>query len=220
MNEYPINEIFETIQGEASFTGTPSVFIRLQGCPVGCHWCDTKHTWHMTNKLIPIINMVKKTEDEDTYSKISVEEIMLLLKNYKAKHIVITGGEPSIYDLTKLTTAIINSNRTVQIETAGIKEIKAHKDSFITLSPKLDMAGGTEVYLDNFKRVNEIKFPVGKLADINKLKLKIIPNTSANQTIWLQPISQSKSATKLCIDQAISNGWKISLQTHKYMSIR
>jgi len=58
------------------------------------------------------------------------------------------------------------------------------------------------------------------VADINKLKLKIIPNTSANQTIWLQPISQSKSATKLCIDQAISNGWKISLQTHKYMSIR
>ena len=40
-----INEIFDTIQGEAFYTGTPATFIRLQGCPVGCHWCDTKHTW-------------------------------------------------------------------------------------------------------------------------------------------------------------------------------
>ena len=39
-----INEIFDTIQGEAYFTGTPATFIRLQGCPVGCNWCDTKHT--------------------------------------------------------------------------------------------------------------------------------------------------------------------------------
>ena len=41
-----INEIFDTIQGEAYFTGTPATFIRLQGCPVGCAWCDTKHTWN------------------------------------------------------------------------------------------------------------------------------------------------------------------------------
>ncbi len=40
-----VNEIFETIQGEATYTGTPAVFVRLQGCPVGCPWCDTKHTW-------------------------------------------------------------------------------------------------------------------------------------------------------------------------------
>lgn len=42
---YKINELFETIQGEGSFTGQPSIFIRLQGCPVACSWCDTKHTW-------------------------------------------------------------------------------------------------------------------------------------------------------------------------------
>lgn len=43
--KYPINEIFQTIQGEGVFTGVPAVFIRLQGCPVGCSWCDTKQTW-------------------------------------------------------------------------------------------------------------------------------------------------------------------------------
>ena len=46
---YKINEVFETIQGEASYTGTPSIFLRLQGCPVGCSWCDTKQTWDVDN---------------------------------------------------------------------------------------------------------------------------------------------------------------------------
>ncbi len=43
--QYPINEMFQTLQGEGYFTGVPAIFIRLQGCPVGCAWCDTKHTW-------------------------------------------------------------------------------------------------------------------------------------------------------------------------------
>lgn len=42
---YPINEMFQTLQGEGFYTGVPAIFIRLQGCPVGCSWCDTKHTW-------------------------------------------------------------------------------------------------------------------------------------------------------------------------------
>ena len=43
--QYPINEMFQTLQGEGYFTGVPAIFIRLQGCPVGCAWCDTKHTY-------------------------------------------------------------------------------------------------------------------------------------------------------------------------------
>lgn len=43
--QYPINEIFQTLQGEGVFTGVPAIFVRLQRCPVGCSWCDTKHTW-------------------------------------------------------------------------------------------------------------------------------------------------------------------------------
>ncbi len=44
---YPVNELFETLQGEGSFTGVPAIFVRLQGCPVGCPWCDTRHTWDL-----------------------------------------------------------------------------------------------------------------------------------------------------------------------------
>ena len=46
-----INEMFETIQGEGAHTGIPSIFVRLQGCPVGCPWCDTKHTWVIKPEL-------------------------------------------------------------------------------------------------------------------------------------------------------------------------
>ncbi|WP_367682381.1 hypothetical protein [Buchnera aphidicola] len=59
--KYPINEIFETIQGEGYYIGTPSIFIRFQGCPVGCIWCDTKYTWsHSIKEKISINEMVNK----------------------------------------------------------------------------------------------------------------------------------------------------------------
>lgn len=43
--DYPINQVFQTIQGKGYFTGVAAIFIRLQGCPVRCSWCDNKHTW-------------------------------------------------------------------------------------------------------------------------------------------------------------------------------
>ena len=51
LNTYKINEVFESLQGEGAHTGVPSIFIRLQGCPVGCPWCDTKHTWEIDLNL-------------------------------------------------------------------------------------------------------------------------------------------------------------------------
>jgi 7-carboxy-7-deazaguanine synthase len=215
---YPINEIFETIQGEAAYTGTPSIFIRLQGCPIGCPWCDTKHTWQINeDKLSGIALIQAKDTDSDKYSYATSDAIITLINSYNAKHIVITGGEPCLYDLTELTEAIIKSGRSVQIETSATHEIKCHKDTWVTASPKLNMPGGFELRQDALNRANEIKWPVGKMLDIENLK-QVCSELCIN--IWLQPLSQSPKATKLCIDQAILNGWKISIQTHKYMGIR
>ena len=73
-----VNEIFPTIQGEATWTGTPATFIRLQGCPVGCSWCDTKHTWPegSENKKVSIVAMLEKVDPAPTWAEISAEQIV------------------------------------------------------------------------------------------------------------------------------------------------
>ncbi|MEF1299941.1 4Fe-4S cluster-binding domain-containing protein, partial [Vibrio parahaemolyticus] len=100
--------MFETIQGEGIFTGVPAVFVRLQECPVGCSWCDTKQTWDAEEKdLRPIGDILVKTEDSPTWCTASAEDIVEQYKQqgFNAKHIVITGGEPCIYDLRPLSKA-------------------------------------------------------------------------------------------------------------------
>src|ERR1700757_910647 len=91
----PLNELFETIQGEGSKTGTPSTFVRLQGCDVGCPWCDTKHTWTLEDVL-------GKTGSDTRFAWVSVDELVRQVNLRLAKHVVLTGGEPCQYDLSAL----------------------------------------------------------------------------------------------------------------------
>lgn len=220
MTTYPVNEIFETIQGEAAYTGTPSVFLRLQGCPVGCAWCDTKHTWDvLPSDVIPIATMTNKVEDEPTYSNMTTEDVLRLLNDFKARHIVITGGEPCLYDLTELCDALTLSGYSVQIETSGTHEIKTNDATWVTVSPKIGMKGGYEIVPTAIARANEIKFPIGKQADVDLLQ-NLIAYYKIKVPVWLQPLSQSPKATQLCIDKATAHGWKLSIQTHKFLGIR
>lgn len=218
---YPVNEVFESIQGEATYTGTPSVFIRLQGCPVGCAFCDTKHTWFTEqDKVMSIKPMLQKTEDTDGYAYMHIIDILGMLKNYKARHIVLTGGEPCLYDLTELTDVLVSHGYSVQIETSGTYPIKCNPHTFITVSPKIGMAGQLPVLHGCYLMASEIKFPVGKSADIVKLKEEVLPYTGGNNNIWLQPLSQNKTATALCVKEATDNGWRVSIQTHKFIGVR
>ena len=80
---YPINEIFATLQGEATFTGTPSVFIRFQGCEVGCGWCDTKHTWKLdVANQVSFIQISQKTQDKNNWADTSLDELILQVINF------------------------------------------------------------------------------------------------------------------------------------------
>ena len=217
---YPVNEIFQSIQGEATFTGTPSIFIRLQGCPVGCHWCDTKHTWEIDqNASVHIPIMLEKKEDSNSYSDMTVAELLGVIKSFHAQHIVLTGGEPCLHNLLPLTTTLYEQGYSVQIETSGTHEIKSHASCFITISPKLDMAGGMALLRSCLALADEIKYPVGKLEDVVKLENQVLAHAICSN-IWLQPLSQSKKATDLCIEQATINNWKVSIQTHKFLGVR
>ena len=219
-----INEIFASLQGEATYTGTPSVFIRLQGCNVGCPWCDTKHTWKLdAADKIEFNYLTAKIEDKNSWAQASVEQIIEFIQDNfpQIKHIVITGGEPAMYNLLPLCNALEELGKDIQIETSGTEEFQISKNTWVSLSPKIDMPGGKIVLEECISRANEIKMPIGKMVDIEKLKDFLAVNQVAkNIPIWLQPLSQNLSATKLCIEQALLNNWRLSLQTHKFINIR
>ena len=73
-NESPV---WSTVQGEGVLTGVPSVFVRMQGCSVGCHWCDTKPSWSPTRGV-----------------ELDLAQVLVLARQSHSKHAVITGGEP------------------------------------------------------------------------------------------------------------------------------
>ncbi len=142
---YPVNEVFETLQGEGVFTGVPAIFVRLQGCPVGCPWCDTRQTWDKLEH-----NQVKPADvirTDGSIGRWALHDAKSLLEAFKlqgfnARHIVITGGEPCLYPLTEMTEAFNAAGFRTQIETSGTFEVNCSADTWVTVSPKVGMKGG------------------------------------------------------------------------------
>lgn len=218
-----INEMFETIQGEGAHTGIPSIFVRLQGCPVGCPWCDTKHTWEIKEDLIVSSKeIIEQTEESETYFLSDDKELLTLFEKegYLAKHVVITGGEPCMYDLRGLTLLLHDNGFTTQIETSGTFEIFCDDRTYVTVSPKINMRGGFEVLTSALERANEIKHPIAMQKHIDELDA-LLANVSSleGKQVCLQPISQQPRATELAVKTCIARNWRLSLQTHKYIGI-
>ena len=218
---YPVNEVFVTVQGEAKYTGTPCMFIRLQGCDVGCPWCDTKHTWDAVpeDEIDPSDLIAREAKDDKHWAMMDEHQLLCLVREAKVKHVVLTGGEPCDHDLHALTRVMAQDRITVQIETSGTSEIKMY-DAWVTLSPKIDMPGGLKVRQDAVDRANEIKFPVGKQTDVEKL-LQFLRDYKVHprKKVWLQPLSQNPKATQLCLATCYKHNFNLSVQTHKYIGV-
>ena len=113
----PLMEAFYTLQGEGYHKGSAAYFIRIGGCDVGCHWCDVKESWDpLKHAATPIKEIVKKAIK---YSNT----------------IVITGGEPLMWNMEPLTNALKENKMQIHIETSGAYNITGHWDWFC-LSPK------------------------------------------------------------------------------------
>jgi len=220
---YKINEMFETIQGEGTFTGVPSVFVRLQECPVGCSWCDTKQTWDANPQdEVTLVKVMEKSQDTPSWCSVSAQDIVAEYQRqgYHATNIVITGGEPCIYDLVELTQAFEGIGCQCQLETSGTYPVKVTDKTWVTVSPKVAMKGKLPVLPSALERANEVKHPVGTQKDIDQLdELLASADVSSDTSIALQPISQKPRATQLCIDTCIARNWRLSIQTHKYLDI-
>jgi 7-carboxy-7-deazaguanine synthase len=221
--QYPVNEIFESIQGEGRFTGVPSVFLRLQGCPVGCPWCDTQHTWSVASEdIITVTQLREKNAEAPTHANMSVAGFLDEYKKrgYQAKHIVITGGEPAMHDLLPLTTELLAQGWSVQIETSGTFALMCHKDVFVTVSPKINMPGKFPILPHVMARANEIKHAIAMQKHVDELQALLLDcPVSGDTLIYLQPISQQARATELAVATCIKQNWRLSLQTHKFIGI-
>ncbi|ABF14116.1 7-carboxy-7-deazaguanine synthase QueE [Candidatus Palibaumannia cicadellinicola] len=221
--QYPINSICQTLQGEGYFSGIPAIFIRLQGCMVGCNWCDTKYTWHK-NKIEQGIakDIMLKKANSSVWSNLSEEDILALIvqQSWIAKHVVITGGEPCMYDLLPLTYLLEQYKFSCQIETSGTQSIKCTSNTWVTVSPKINKHYDVQILAQALSRSNEIKHVVSRQRDIKYLdELLLTLKDSKQRVICLQPLSQKKLATKLCIDTCIMRNWRLSMQIHKYLNI-
>ncbi|WP_117235423.1 7-carboxy-7-deazaguanine synthase QueE [Vibrio maerlii] len=220
---YKLNEMFETIQGEGSFTGIPAVFIRLQECPVGCAWCDTQQTWDANpSDETSLDGILSKQGDTPTWCDISAEALVneYQKQGYSARHIVITGGEPCIYDLLPLTKAFESMGCQCQIETSGTSEVRVSEKTWVTVSPKVLMKAKLPILQSAMDRADEIKHPVATEKDIKQLdELLSTTKNVDSKLIALQPISQKPRATQFCIETCIERNWRLSIQTHKYLNI-
>lgn len=141
---YQLNEHFWSLQGEGEHAGRTAVFLRLQGCSIGCPWCDSKLTWYAGG------------------ARRHVDELVALVRDHPpADLLVVTGGEPLIHDLDALLAALHGAfpERETHLETAGVYPFKgARRPHWVTLSPKA--AAGWRVADDVLAAASELKYVV------------------------------------------------------------
>ncbi len=193
----PLMEAFYTLQGEGFYKGSAAYFIRIGGCDVGCHWCDVKESWdaekHPPTDIETIVNEAAKFSDT----------------------IVITGGEPLMWNMEPLTTALKEKGMKIHIETSGAYQITGHWDWFC-LSPKKNKLPLRE----SFSRADELKVIVYNKNDFDFAEEQA-KKVSSNCVLYLQPEwSKRDEMMPLMVDFVLQNPkWKVSLQTHKYLRI-
>lgn len=194
----PLMEAFYTIQGEGYHTGKAAYFIRLGGCDVGCHWCDVKESW-----------------DAELHPLTAADAIVEQAKQYPSKAVVVTGGEPLLYNLDYLTRGLQAAGIKTFIETSGAYPLSGHWD-WICLSPKKFKWPLPDV----IAAAGELKVIVFNKSDFEwaEKHAALVPPSCR---LYLQPEwSREKEMTPLIVEYVKAHPkWEISLQTHKYLNI-
>lgn len=195
---YPLMEHFYTIQGEGFHQGKAAYFLRLAGCDVGCVWCDVKESW-----------------DKSKHPLSTVGEMVELVTSTPADLVVITGGEPFMYDISPLISALQIAGRTVNIETSGAYPISGNPE-WICVSPKKFKAP-----IDStLPLANELKVIIFHKSDFEWAE-KYAAKVSPGCKLYLQPEwEKADQMTPLIIEYVKANPkWEISLQMHKYINV-
>lgn len=218
---YPVNDLYITVQGEGCQTGVPMILLRLQGCDVGCPWCDTKETWHI-DAMTRVAALPLALGANPRWAEMIPEEIVREVRDLPPgpRWVLVTGGEPALHDLRELVAALHDEGFKVALETSGTAAGHLGADfDWICVSPKVGMPGEKSVLSQALEGAHEIKMVVGSERDIQRLD-GLLAGVSLwpGATICLQPVFLSQKATDLCIQVVKVRGWRLSLQTHKFIA--
>jgi organic radical activating enzyme len=194
----PLVEEFFSVQGEGYHTGKAAYFIRLGGCDVGCSWCDSRFSWN-----------------PDLHPMIDTNDIIDHVLKSGTDSVVVTGGEPLMWNLDYLCSELKYNNISSFIETSGAYPLSGQWD-WICLSPKRNMPPLKEIC----SVADELKVIVQNKSDFEwaeKYRLSV----SGSCRLYLQPEwSRFEKIIPEIVAYIKDNPvWRISLQAHKYMHI-
>ena len=198
LDTLPIVETFHSLQGEGYWAGTNAFFIRTGGCGVGCPWCDTKVSWNAKS-----------------HPQRSIADLVAEARATRPRLVIITGGEPSQWDLTPLTIALKNAGLTIHLETSGAYPLRGQFD-WVTLSPKPFKPPHPSIYA----QAQELKIIIAQPQDFNWAAEQ---SAQVGAGVWryLQPEWNQPQAAQSIMDYIQDHPqWRLSLQTHKILSIR
>ena len=154
-----IAEIFVSVQGEGQWVGVPSVFVRVSGCNLRCVWCDTPYaSWFPEGETV------------------SIDEVSQRVTEFDTRHVVLTGGEPMLFEGTQdLAERLVGSGHVVTIETAGtvFRDVPCH---LMSISPKLANSRPTGEWHDRHESVRLDRGPLVKLIESFNFQLKFVVN--------------------------------------------
>lgn len=194
----PVMEHFYTLQGEGYHQGRAAYFIRLGGCDVGCVWCDVKESW-----------------DASTHPLMKIDDLVAIVQQTAARLVVITGGEPLMHHLDRLTEALQQAGLETNVETSGAHPMSG-KWNWVCLSPKKFKAPLPEIPV----LANELKVVIFNKSDFEWAEqyAALVP---AHCRLYLQPEwDKAAVVTPLIIEYIkLHPQWELSLQIHKYINV-
>ena len=196
--QYPVMEMFYSLQGEGYHQGRAAYFIRLAGCDVGCVWCDVKESW-----------------DASKHPVLSIEEIVTSALAHPGRLAIITGGEPLLYNLDALTTALKKAGFEINMETSGSSPMSGKWD-WVCLSPKKFKAPLTE----SIAAASELKVVIFNKHDFEWAET-YAQQVPASCKLYLQPEwDKANEMMPSIIDYVKTHPkWELSAQLHKYIQV-
>jgi 7-carboxy-7-deazaguanine synthase len=194
----PLVEEFYSIQGEGCNTGKAAYFIRLGGCDIGCSWCDTKYSW-----------------DAELHPMVGIDTIVSNVVAAGADAVVVTGGEPVMWNLDPLCKLLKEKSITTFLETSGAYPLTGIWD-WITLSPKR----GTPPVAGIWLKADELKVIVEDGTDFDAAE-EYSTKVSPSCRLLLQPEWSRYNEMIAEITEYVKRNtkWTVSLQAHKFMHI-